>query len=365
MIQTNTLSQFKLSSMIIDKKNLDVEKLFDYNLFFELSDRYLKIVVQDAVTGNCLLFENYTFVSKFNELQLIAQLEIIFAEHTLLDAGYWKSIQLSFSHNIFSFVPSEFYDADFKEEYLSINTKIPENSVLMAQELSTEGINIVFAAKKSALENPVSIECFGSSKVVQFCSLNGAVVSEKQKNREKQDFERGGKTEFHDFLQAKGIAILHNRLQKLLQFCYRRAIVGKRSCEFEGVTVLEAQDSVLQLDSVRLRYSAVLAASRFFQTKRQVAPNEKAKLNRLFSDVLVDPIELLTEAASAADPIDKLRKRLSEIKAKKIQLLDHFERSIEVSITLAGLLDREEISAWRYLLNRLYSTTPVASMQSP
>ena len=146
MIQTNTLSQFKLSSMIIDKKNLDVEKLFDYNLFFELSDRYLKIVVQDAVTGNCLLFENYTFVSKFNELQLIAQLEIIFAEHTLLDAGYWKSIQLSFSHNIFSFVPSEFYDADFKEEYLSINTKIPENSVLMAQELSTEGINIVFAA---------------------------------------------------------------------------------------------------------------------------------------------------------------------------------------------------------------------------
>jgi len=138
---------YKLNQRVKDDK-FNVEKIDLYNLSLQISEDLFRVCITDTKNNRCLLLEDYQFTEVKTVSDLINQLELIFDDHHVLKAGYWKSIKLSIKNKSFSLVPDSLFDKDYLKEYLNINCTINGKEIYYHKQKTTDTVNIFPADKK-------------------------------------------------------------------------------------------------------------------------------------------------------------------------------------------------------------------------
>ena len=141
---------YRLNKRIKDD-TFDVDNISQYNLFIQISNTMFRICVTDTERNRCLLLEDYKLDAINFPEQLITQLELIYDDHHVLKAGYWKSIKVAMKGMNFSLIPNSLFDKNYLKEYLSLNCTLntePEEGFYYYSQKSTDAVNIFSADKK-------------------------------------------------------------------------------------------------------------------------------------------------------------------------------------------------------------------------
>jgi hypothetical protein len=147
----NTLkSAYRLSKRIKDDQ-LNVDHLSEYDLLLQISNDLFRVCIIDSQNHRCLFIEDYEFSAVFFPEQIISHLENIYDEHQLIQAGFWKSIKLSFKTRNFTLVPASLFDKEHAADYLLLNSEINSTeNIYYYQQSSMEAVNVFSAEKKIA-----------------------------------------------------------------------------------------------------------------------------------------------------------------------------------------------------------------------
>lgn len=145
----------------------NIDLLFQYSLGIIIDYDDLQLCVMDKKNSKCLLFERFEISGVNNYDQLVEQLKVIYDNHHLLQAGYWKSISVAYRNNKFTLLPRSLFSEEKKEDYLTINTSFvkKEEVVLHNLQPNLDAVN-VFAFPKKLYE--FIKECY-PMKEVNFC----------------------------------------------------------------------------------------------------------------------------------------------------------------------------------------------------
>jgi hypothetical protein len=141
--------RYKLNNKIKDAR-FETEHLAKYHLSFQVNFELFRICVVDSESNRCLLLEDYNLYDIYTTSDLLEQLELLFEDHTLIQAGFWKSITLGVKNTQFSLIPESLFEKDFLKEYLTLNTtlnKEPDEEYHFFKQKQTEAVN-VFATNK-------------------------------------------------------------------------------------------------------------------------------------------------------------------------------------------------------------------------
>lgn len=141
--------RYKLNNKIKDAR-FETEHLAKYHLSFQVNFELFRICVVDSESNRCLLLEDYNLYDIYTISDLLEQLEMLFDDHTLIQAGFWKSITLGVKNTQFSLIPESLFEKDFLKEYLTLNTtlnKEPDEEYHFFKQKQTEAVN-VFATNK-------------------------------------------------------------------------------------------------------------------------------------------------------------------------------------------------------------------------
>lgn len=140
---------YTLNQRIKDDK-FNVDLISQYNLSLQVSTELFRVCVTDTETNRCLLLEDYQFPSTQLPSQLLDQLEMIYDEHHILQAGYWKTIKLSIKNKSFSLIPTSLFDKAHLKDYLNINCTVKGREVYYHKQNTTDTVNI-FAADQEII----------------------------------------------------------------------------------------------------------------------------------------------------------------------------------------------------------------------
>lgn len=144
-------AHYRLNIKVKDDK-FSIDDIAQYNLSLQVSFDFLRICITDTAQNRCLLIEDYQIGFVRETSQLIDQLNLIFEDHHLLRAGFWKTIKVSMKGKGFSLIPNSLFDKEQARKYLEINTDVqPDENIYYYKHRSTEAVNI-FAAEKKLVE---------------------------------------------------------------------------------------------------------------------------------------------------------------------------------------------------------------------
>lgn len=101
---------------------LDIDELSHYTLSMMLSRRTIRLCVVDHRESRCLLLEDYRGTHIQSEDELLAAIQQLYENHTLLQAGYWGKIQLAIRSTPFTWVPQALFDIYQMDLYLRRTT---------------------------------------------------------------------------------------------------------------------------------------------------------------------------------------------------------------------------------------------------
>lgn len=116
-------STYKQKIAIRDER-FDIEKLADYTLCLQISDHDFNVCAIDKRENRCLLVEQYEIDQIYSAAQIIEQLELIYDDHHVLQAGYWGNIIVAFKNKKFSFIPASLFDENDIPNYLNLNCEL-------------------------------------------------------------------------------------------------------------------------------------------------------------------------------------------------------------------------------------------------
>ncbi len=112
------------STKIKDEK-LNVEFISQYNLLLQVSNDYFRMSIVDSLNNRCLHLEEYKLENTHGFAgKILEQIHVIYDEHHLLNAGFWKSIKLNIVNDKFTLVPSSLFIEESAREYLKFNCDI-------------------------------------------------------------------------------------------------------------------------------------------------------------------------------------------------------------------------------------------------
>ncbi len=136
-----TTAGYRLIKKIKDDK-FDVESLHDYNLLIQLSVRDLQVAVIDSRNNKCLLLEDFILDKAGTYSELIEILKVLFSDHHLLMAGFWKKVRVSIKNSKFSLVPSALFVKDAIKDYIKLNAELNEKSeqVLYYKHIKSDAV---------------------------------------------------------------------------------------------------------------------------------------------------------------------------------------------------------------------------------
>lgn len=176
------LSGYTLNQTIKDEK-FNVDFIAQYNLSMQVSRELFRVCVTDTQTNRCLLLEDYQFKNLNSNTALLKQLEDIFESHSVLQAGFWKSIKLGIKNKNFSLVPDSLFEKEFAKDYLSINCTVSGKEVYYHKQKTTETVNI-FSADKEIVEWFKAKYPHKNVKVFHFTSpiIEGVMIDGKLKD---------------------------------------------------------------------------------------------------------------------------------------------------------------------------------------
>ena len=141
-------AHYRLNIKVKDDK-FNIDDISRYTLSLQVSYDFLRVCITDAAQNRCLLLEDYQIGFVQDSSQLIEQLNLIFEDHHLLRAGFWKTIKVSIKSKGFSLIPYSLFDKEQARKYLEINTDVlPEEDIFYYKHRSAEAVNIFAAEKK-------------------------------------------------------------------------------------------------------------------------------------------------------------------------------------------------------------------------
>lgn len=121
-MQSATL-KYKLIKKIKDER-FDVDRINAYELLVHVGARDLQVGVVDPDENRMLLLEDFVFPALSSREALLETLEVLFDDHALLKAGFWKTVKVSIKNNKFVQVPEVLFVKEAREEYLRFNASI-------------------------------------------------------------------------------------------------------------------------------------------------------------------------------------------------------------------------------------------------
>ena len=124
-LEITTASNYKLIKRITERK-FDVNKLHQYSLSIQIGLRDFQLLVVDTSNNQCLLLEDFGLAKIDSYQKLVETLKIIFEDHHVLSAGFWRSVKISIKNSKYSFVPASLFDKSELDNYLQINCKVNE-----------------------------------------------------------------------------------------------------------------------------------------------------------------------------------------------------------------------------------------------
>ena len=138
-----TASNYKLIKQIKDK-DFDVDKLHQYSLSIQIGPRDFQLLVVNTSNNQCLLLEDFGLAKIESYPQLVETLKIIFENHHVLSAGFWKSVKISIKNSKYSFVPATLFDKNALDNYLQINCKVNKKieELIYFKHINCDVVNI-------------------------------------------------------------------------------------------------------------------------------------------------------------------------------------------------------------------------------
>lgn len=115
---------YKLIKKLKDKEKFDVDNLHHYSLLLQIGARDLQVSVVDTRNNRCLFLEDYVLAKVESYQQLVDLLKQLFDNHHFLQAGFWKSVKVSYKSAKFTQVPSSLFVPEALYEYLKLNCKV-------------------------------------------------------------------------------------------------------------------------------------------------------------------------------------------------------------------------------------------------
>lgn len=149
----NTLTHSHEQVLYIKDDKFSIDEIPNYylNLLIGTNDLSLAIVHRDA--KRCLYLEHFTFNSTYNTTQVIENLDAIFDEHHLLQARFWKGVNVGFKNQKFSLIPADLYSESQKSEYLNFSCSVvSEKETVISTKLSSVDAYAVFAGENRLIE---------------------------------------------------------------------------------------------------------------------------------------------------------------------------------------------------------------------
>lgn len=98
--------------------NFQVDDLEHYDLLLQIGADTFKAAVTDHRSNKCLFLDYYDFQGSVGTADMLGQLQIIYDEHYLLKANFWRTIKLSIKHREFTLVPKSLFIKQEAAEYL-------------------------------------------------------------------------------------------------------------------------------------------------------------------------------------------------------------------------------------------------------
>ena len=140
---------FKTIKRLKDEK-FEVDSLHHYSLLLQIGVRDFQASVVDTRNNRCLFLEDCVLAKVDSYQDLLQVLQALFEKHHFLQAGFWKSVKISFKTGKFSHIPASLFEPDSLEDYLRLNCQIntEKESLLYYRSIQTDAITAFAIPKK-------------------------------------------------------------------------------------------------------------------------------------------------------------------------------------------------------------------------
>lgn len=145
-------NKFKRNHQIKDDA-FSVDAIPTYTLALQTGNDSFRFCITDEAGGKCLWLEDYRFIAPVFAEQLLDQLNLIYDEHEILQAGFWKEIKLAFRNQHFTLVPQPLFMPERAVDYLQLVADIPDETqeVFFYQHTHRDMVS-VFAVERRLME---------------------------------------------------------------------------------------------------------------------------------------------------------------------------------------------------------------------
>ncbi|MEQ8359723.1 MAG: DUF3822 family protein [Cytophagales bacterium] len=117
----DTIQKNHRSTQRIKDEKFNVEDIGSYDLVLYLSSKHFKCSAASEKLGRCVFFESFDFTKTLDQDAILNQLNLIFEEHHVLQAGFWNSVRCVLSEEFFTLVPKELFIEKKASKLLALN----------------------------------------------------------------------------------------------------------------------------------------------------------------------------------------------------------------------------------------------------
>jgi hypothetical protein len=134
-----TIASYKLIKKIKDDR-FDEENLSQYRLLIQIGVRDVQVAVVTDSDQRLLFFEDYVLGELPSYDEMLRLLKLLFEEHSLLQAGFWKQVKVTIKNNKFVQIPASLFQPGKEADYLSFNARLEPHTetVLHCRNPSTD-----------------------------------------------------------------------------------------------------------------------------------------------------------------------------------------------------------------------------------
>jgi hypothetical protein len=144
--------KFKLVQSVKDDE-FNVDSIPDYTLSIQIGNESFRFCIVDTRAGKCLWLEDYSFSSILFTEQLLDQLNLIFDDHMVLQAGFWQNIFLSFQNLQYTLIPEAVFNPEQASDYIQLTTDtVSEPLDVHFYKHTSSGMVNVFAAQRKTTD---------------------------------------------------------------------------------------------------------------------------------------------------------------------------------------------------------------------
>jgi len=139
---------FKANHKLVRKVKddlFDEERLDQYKLFVLAGNRDCQLAVVDAQSERFILLEDHVFPDSTEDQSSDSALRHLFDSHLLLQAGFWKEINIAVKNPFFTQISTELFDEKAARQLLSLNTPIQEADQVLWKHSPNSKVVTVFS----------------------------------------------------------------------------------------------------------------------------------------------------------------------------------------------------------------------------